>query len=82
MTYSDRPFPCSRRDFYEALALIEHLTARGILMDRVEHIGHFMVSISRVERKREPRHDCAMQPPAPASPAQIPTGETKKNKGD
>jgi len=66
MMPSDRStLPSARRDFGAALGTVQRLQDLGVSMVRIENIGHFMVSIARCERTREPRQERADQSPAP-----------------
>mgnify|MGYP001599213054 CR=1 FL=1 len=65
MTMLDRgTLPSARRDFGAALGTVQRLQDMGIPMPRVENIGHFIVSIARCERIREPRQERAAPEPA------------------
>jgi len=65
MPPSDRStLPSARRDFGAALGTVQRLQDLGIPLSRIENIGHFMVSIARCERTREPRPVLVAEPPA------------------
>jgi len=64
MPPSDRnTLPSARRDFGVALGTVQRLQDLGVPLAHIENIGHFIVSIVRCERQREPR-----SPETPQSP--------------
>ena len=50
---SDRRFPAARRDFYAAEEIVGRLIEKGISTERIETIGHYVISIARAERRED-----------------------------
>ena len=71
---SDRRFPAARRDFYAAEEIVARLIEKDYSTERIETIGHYVISIARAER-REDRTSTAAPRYTSIQPPQQPTGE-------
>ena len=64
----DRRFPAARRDFYAAEEIVARLIEKDYSTERIETIGHYVISIARAERREDrtstasPRY-VSIQPP-------------------
>jgi len=77
----DRRFPAARRDFYAAEDVVGRLIEKGVSTERIETIGHYVISIARAER-REDRTSTASQRYASIQPPQYNPGESHEDKED
>ena len=73
---SDRRFPAARRDFYAAEELVGRLLEKGIGAERIETIGHYVISIARAERREDHRSTTGPRY-LPIHPPQQQTGENE-----
>ena len=76
---SDRRFPAARRDFYAAGEIVGRLFEKDVSLERIETIGHYVISIARAER-REDRTSTASQRYASIQPPQYNPGESHEDK--